>query len=115
MKAVRCQAIWTSFRSRSDGSLGASLVTPELTVPEKVAFMELQGIVTEVLAYPLDSKDAEVVEVAKEIDSKTPCARQRAVLFLIWKRKQPQETFEAFYEKRMEKNIEKLKLELDGI
>lgn len=115
MKAIRCESIITSFRSRNDGSLGGSFVTPELSSQEKVNFMELQGVVTEMLVYPKDAKDAEVMEVRKELEGKTHCQKQRGVIFLIWKRLGERETFEAYYGKRMEQNIEKLKAELEGL
>lgn len=115
MKAIRCESIITSFRSRADGSLGANFVTPELSVPEKVSFMELQGILTEMLIYPKDAKDADVVEVKKEIDSKTHSQRLRGALFILWKQEGEKENFEAFYAGKMERLIDQIKLKLDGV
>lgn len=115
MRAIRTEACLTSFRARSDRSLGFSGVTPELSSTEKVAFLDLQNVLVEILIYPKDVKDADVIEVNKEIDAKSPCARQRGVLFLIWKRGGQPDTFESYYATRMESNIDKLKSELDGL
>lgn len=115
MRAIRTEAQLTSFRSRADRSVGFSGVTPELTNPEKCALFELQNVLVEMLVYPKDSKDAEIVEVKHEIDSKTPSQRQRGVIFLIWKRRGEEGAFEAYYALRMEQNIEKLKSELEGL
>src|SRR6185436_8905467 len=43
MKAIETEAIFTRFATRVDGSLSATLCTPELAVSEKVALMELQN------------------------------------------------------------------------
>lgn len=47
-------------------------------------------------------------------DRKTPAQRQRALLFLIWKRNGAKGDFESYYRDRIDKNIQKLKLELDN-
>lgn len=47
-------------------------------------------------------------------DRKTPAQRQRSLLFLIWKRHGSKGDFNTYYRERIEKNLERLKLELDG-
>src|SRR5213075_2148925 len=86
MKAIRTEAQLTSFRSRSDGSIGFSGVTPEMSSAEKVALFELHNVLVEILVYPKDSKDSEVVEIHKEMEGKRPCQRLRGVLFVLWKK-----------------------------
>lgn len=116
MKAIRCEAIITSLRSRADHSLGLSLCTPELTAEEKVTFMELQGLLVEALFMPRDEKDAELVEVKGEIDCKSPSQRLRAVLFVYFKEQQKRglkETFDTFYARHVEKLIEYVKTKID--
>jgi hypothetical protein len=115
MKAIRTEAQLTSFRSRSDRSVGFSGVTPEMSSQEKCALFDLQNVLVEMLVYPKDVKDAEVVDVGKEIDGKSATQRQRGVIFLIWKRRGEEGAFEAYYALRMEQNIEKLKSELEGL
>src|SRR5258705_9569936 len=85
MKAIRTEAQLTSFRSRSDGSIGFSGVTPEMSSNEKVALFDLQNVLCQLLIYPKDAKDAEVLEVRKEIEVKSPQSRLRATIFVLWK------------------------------
>lgn len=104
----------TSFRSRSDRGVGFSGVTPEMSDKEKCALFNLQNVLVELLVYPKDAKDAEVVEVRKELDGKTHSQRLRAVLFLLWKQEGEEGQFEAFYATRMERLIDQIKLKLDA-
>ncbi len=113
MKAIRTEAQLTSFRSRADRSVGFSGVTPEMTSTEKCALFDLQNVLVELLIYPKDEKDAEVLEVRGDVDSKTPCQRLRGVLFVWWKQEGQKEIFELFYAAKMEKMIEWVKAKLD--
>lgn len=114
MKAIRTEAQLTSFRSRSDRSVGFSGVTPEMTSPEKVALFDLQNVVVEMLIYPKDAKDSDVVEVRKEMEGKSPQQRLRAVLFVLWKQMGETEAFELFYSAQMERIIEWVKRKIDS-
>lgn len=112
MRAIRTEAQLTSFRSRADHGVGFSGVTPELSTTEKCALFDLQNVLVEMLVYPKDSKDAEVVEVRKELDNKSHSQRLRGVLFILWKQEGQQGAFESFYSVQMERVIESLKLKL---
>jgi hypothetical protein len=116
MKAIRTEAQLTSFRSRADGSVGFSGVTPEMSSSEKVALFDLQNVLCELLVYPKDTKDAEVLEVRKEMEGKSPASRLRAIIFVYWKQSDPnqQEAFEAFYSRMMEKVIEWVRRKIDA-
>ncbi len=114
MRAIRTEAQLTSFRSRADHGVGFSGVTPELTATEKCALFDLQNVLVEMLVYPKDAKDAEVVEVRKELDGKTYSQRLRGVLFLLWKQEGEKDNFETFYAFRMERLIDQVKLKLDA-
>ena len=114
MKAIRTEAQLTSFRSRSDGSVGFSGVTPEMSSNEKVALFDLQNVLCEVLIYPKDSKDADVIEVRKEMEGKSPASRLRAVIFILWKQAGEKEAFELFYSVQMEKIIAWIKKKIDS-
>lgn len=81
---------------------------------EKVALFDLQNVLVEMLVYPKDAKDAEVIEVRREMEGKTPCQRLRGVLFVLWKKQGEKEAFEAFYSQHMEKVIEWVKRKLDA-
>lgn len=115
MKAIRTEAQLTSFRSRADGSVGFAGVTPEMSSSEKVALFDLQNVLCELLIYPKDAKDAEVVEVRKSMEGKSPATRLRGVIFVLWKQEDPkqEEAFEVYYSRMMEKVIEWVKRKID--
>lgn len=116
MKAIRTEAQLTSFRSRADGSVGFSGVTPEMSSTEKVALFDLQNVLCELLVYPKDEKDAEMLEVRKELEGKSPQSRLRAVMFVWWKLEQASgvQPFESFYGTQMEKIIESVKRKIEA-
>ena len=113
MKAIKTNLIVSGIRARVDGSLGLSCSTPELTVEEKVAFMELQNKNLVALFEPLDETPTEVHQVKSEINQKTPSQRLRAVMFLLWRQSGNTDDFENFYRNSMEKIIDALKAKLD--
>lgn len=89
------------------------VITPELNLDQRATLLGFHGTNARVMIEPLDAPSDGLDEVTTEMDVKTPCQRQRAVLFLIWKRAGSVGAFETYYITRMEKNIEKLKGELD--
>jgi hypothetical protein len=112
-RAIRTEVIFSGFSSRVDGSLGFRGNTPELTVPEKVAMMGLQGLLCEMLVFPKEEKEAELIEVKKEMEHKSPSARMRSIIWLIWKQEaEKQMVFEQFYQTTMENLIAWLKKKL---
>jgi hypothetical protein len=111
-KAIRCEGIMTGFSSKVDGSLSFRGSTPELSVEEKVALMSLQGVLIEMLLYPKDEREVEVVEVKTELEHKTQAQRMRAVIFVLWKHTDQTIPFENFYHLKMEQRIEWLKTKL---
>lgn len=113
MKAIRTECQLTGFSSRADGSLGFRGVTPELSSAEKVALMDLQNVLVEMLVYPKDDKQSEVVEVKNQLEGKTPSQRLRAALFIYWKQEGEKESFDAFYAHHMEKLIDFVKAKLE--
>lgn len=115
--AIRLECQLTGFSSRADGSLGFRGCTPELAAAEKVALMDLQGLLVELLIIPKDEKDAELIEVKGEMDVKTPSQRLRSVLFCFFKEQQKKglkETFDTFYARHLEKLIEYVKTKIDA-
>lgn len=112
MKAISSQTIINSIRSRKDGSLGFSAETPELTVEEKIAFMNLQGQVLETIFKPLEDAE-DVITVDKDVERKTQSQRMRSVIFLLWKKQGEQGEFSDYYHQQTEKIINKIKSMLD--
>ena len=111
-KALRFEAIVTSIRSRVDGSLGLGITTPELLTEEKVALMDLQNVLAEMIIMPKDEKDVDMLEVKKELIHKSPSQRLRSVIFLLWKQTNEEQPFDVFYAGSMERIIEHLKTKL---
>ena len=114
MKAIRTEVQLTSFRSRSDRSVGFSGVTPEMSSEEKVALFDLQDVLCEMLIFPKDEKDADVVEVRKEMEGKSPSTRLRAVIFILWKQEGEKEAFELYYSQQMDRIIAWVKKKIDS-
>lgn len=114
MKAIRTEAQFTRFSSRADGSVGFGGCTPEMSSTEKVALFDLHNVLCEVLIYPKDAKDAEVVEVRKEMEGKSPSTRLRAVIFVLWKQEGEREAFEMYYSQMMDRIIEWVKKKIDS-
>ena len=102
MKAIETKAILTSFRARADGSLGFSGSTPELTVMEKAAFMELQNQNLDCLFNPLDIPDAPKLKVKTELRQKSQSTRLYNSLYVLWRKEGEQGEFDSFYRKQMD-------------
>lgn len=114
MKAIHTKIIINSIRSRAgDKSIGFSATTPELTAEQKTAFFELQGIYLNTLLEPIDYPTDEVLEVEKDLNTKSPSQRLRSVLYLLHKQRGEQNTFREFYEQQMEKIITAYKERLE--
>ena len=111
-KAIRCEAIVTGFSSKVDGSLSFRGTTPELSVEEKIALMSLQGVLVEMVLFPKDEKETEVLSVKREMDFKSPSQRMRSVIFLLWKASEQDIPFESFYYLKMCQMIDWLKSKL---
>lgn len=112
MKSIQTQVIITGIRSKVDKSLGISLTTPELTTNEKAIFMDLQGVNCDMLITPLD-ENVETEKINKEMDTKTPSQRLRAVLFVFYQQANETKSFEEFYKEKMEKFIDIVKSKLE--
>lgn len=113
MKPIQTQAIITSVRARVDGSLGVGFTTPELTPMEKAVFMELQNLPIDLTITPKDSKEPPV-RIDSELNTKTPSQRLRSVIYVYWEQlNHPEDKFETFYDKMMEKFISAIKDKLE--
>jgi hypothetical protein len=111
-KALRFEALMTGFSSRADHSLSFRGVTPELSTEEKVAMMSLQNVLCEVLMFPKDEKDVDILKVEKEVVHRSPSQRLRSVIFLLWKQTKEELPFEVYYAQSMERIIDHLKSKL---
>lgn len=113
MKSIVTDTILTSIRSRSDGSLGLSFTTPELTGQQKLVFIELHQKNCKMLLTPQDEDEEPPLEVTSEIEQKSPSQRLRAVMFVWFKQLNLPGTFDQFYAGQVELVIDKIKAKLD--
>lgn len=109
MKAITGEMILTSASTRVDGSLSLRFSTSELAVDEKVALLELQNQVLSVLLQPKNAEPVGLKEFKNKFEEKSPSARLRAVLFILWKETDGTGEFEEFYRRRMNSIIDKIK------
>lgn len=113
MNGVSFQATMGTITSRSDKSLGFRLNTPELSAEEKVAFMELQPELLEVVIKPFDYQSAPMINVKQDKEFKTHSRRLRDVLYVLYTKEDREEDFETYYRRFMDKFIEIIKGKLE--
>lgn len=113
MQGLRFNAVITGIRAKVDGSLGLTLGTPELTIPEKAAIMELQNQPVDLVIAPLDEPSAEIVQIDKELGHKTIGQRLRNVMYVYHQQFAISEDFDTWHKKYMEDLIDKFKSKLD--
>ena len=115
MKAITCDVILTSASTRADGSLGLRFSTPELKAEEKTVFFELLNQSLKMLLQPKDGEPAELKEVKREFECKTPGQRLRAVLFVAWKQAKEPGDFEDYYKSKMDFFLDDVKANLQPV
>lgn len=113
MKAIVLNAILSSFRSRKDKSIGFSVSTGEFSVPERVAIMELEGINVRMLIEPQDYEPEGKIAVDKELHSKTPSERLRAILFVKFRQSGEKIEFIDYYIREINRICEAEKAQLE--
>lgn len=101
-----------SVKAKNQG-ISFRVTTPELTNEQKVAFMELQDAIVDLLIQPQDEEFPEIVEVTTEVDKKSQSSRIRGSLFVLWKSRGEQGTFNDFYIKQTDKFIDRIKELID--
>lgn len=107
--AVSCDVILTSIRTRSDNSLGLSIITPELDSSEQLVFLQMRNQNLKMLLQPMDGVPSELKDVKGEFDRKSPSQRLRAILFLLHKQQESSLSFEEFYLRHMSKLVQQHK------
>lgn len=110
-QGIQFNGILTRVGTRSDGSLGMTVETPELTNEECLAVFSLRNVPCEVTFKPNDSA-APPKEIKSELGRKTQSERIRSVLFCWWHSLGEPGLFDAFYQAETNKYIESIKLKL---
>jgi hypothetical protein len=108
------QAGLEAVRDNKDRSCRLTFETQELTNEEFNALRDIRGEVGW-LAFALNPvSEKDLPKENAEVGTKTPSARLRAVLFILWKHEHSLLDFDVFYKAKMEGIINKIKLLLDA-
>ena len=110
--AITCPMILTGASTRVDGSLNLRFSSPELSANEKATFFELLNKNLRVLIQPIDSPPLALKEVKAEFSRLTPSQRLRNLLFVLHKKQERTQDFDAFYIKYMNDLCESIKAQL---
>jgi len=115
MKAIRLNTTITSVRSRSDDSLGLSLVTAtELSPEQMVEIIKLKKIQIDTILNPTQEKVVDMLVIDKDVEHKSPSKRLYNVLYLLWKQYGEEGNYyNDYYLKKIEKIIDHFKSKLD--
>lgn len=114
-KAITCDVILTSARTRTDGSLGLAFCTPELEAAEKTVFFELLNQNLKMLLQPKDGEPEQLKDVKREFETKSASQRLRAVLYVAWKQAGEPGEWEVFYSHKMNNYIDEVKANLQPV
>lgn len=104
--------------TKADGSLSLSFSTSEMDAAETTVLLMLARINLKMLLTPVGVAAEAPVEVKSETSTKTPSARLRNSLFVLFKQKQALgffkgKTFDQMYAEHMEKLISEVKDQLE--
>jgi len=109
MQAIHTQLEINRVTIKKDDSVGFSATTPALTDTELSAFRQLSKLLVNAIFEPQEGSSG-VLKITEPLTGKSPSARLRAVLFVLWKQQgMPQNDFEVYYRLQVEKVIDKIK------
>jgi hypothetical protein len=114
---VKLPAIFSGIQSKVDGSYKLTFGTRELSGADAAVLLGMANKEAWLLISPDDSLDAVDVPKAKPdsgTGQKTPGARLRAVLFVLWNQSGRPGDFEEWYRLKLERLIDQYKAKLDG-
>lgn len=115
-KFISTPAIIESVGSRKDRSWKVVVGTPEMRPEEGAILMALANQEAYVYFSPkaLDEQTLVIPEVAPEFKGeKSPSARLKAALFVLWQQRGKFGDFETFYRTNLDRFIEAVKEKLD--
>lgn len=110
---IKLPAILTGYNRKADRSCSIRLETQELTSEQLLELDKHYQLFGWFIFNENAISTKDIPNEQAEDKDKTPSKRQRAVIYLIWKQLNTEQDFDSYYRMRMEKNIEKLKNELD--
>src|SRR5437899_470735 len=113
MKAVDFASVEIgSVRSRVDGSISFTIITPEMEPDAVAAVIGLHGRNARCLLVPKDVEADEMLTVKGDAEMKTPSQRMRGALYAAWTQTDKSKPFPDYYASRMEVMIENIKTEI---
>ena len=110
---IKLPAYFTGFSSKADGSAGIRFSTQELNEED---FAKFSRALNQFGWLVFKENEVDLTKLPKEQaedTKKTPGARLRATLFVLWKQLGSTGDFENYYREKMEKFIDRVKTELD--
>lgn len=114
--AFQAQSVITKVSTMVDGGIRITVDTGELSPETTASLFNLKGASGWLLFAPNPLQETDIPkEPAKSPSgsSKTPSARQRAVLYIAWQQSNMEEPFDLYYIREMEKIIETIKQKLN--
>lgn len=114
MKALQVELQIKRVTMNEDDSVSFTASTPELQDSELAEFRKLRKVLVNALLEPQSGSEG-ILEVKEKIDDgKTPSQRLRGILYVWWEQLgKPNQSFNLFYELKIEKIIESIKSKLD--
>lgn len=117
MDGIILPVIVTQIRSKVDGSISVAIETQELSPTKAGELFSLRGKIAMMYLSPKDvvtQKEMNQIDsIEPELKGKTPSARMRNVLYILWKQdNEGYKDFPMYYEVKMNKYIEDLKLNI---
>lgn len=114
---VLLPAILSGVSSRKDRSYSLKFETRELSGESASTLLDLlqqEGFLLFSPNNDLSEADVPTELADASLGKKTPSARQRAVIYLLWEQANKPGDFETYYRSKMEYIIELLKEKIDG-
>lgn len=118
MKPIILNTILGRASTKSDGSLSLNFSTSEMSPEETTVLFKLCRINLRMQLTPIGEAVEPPVEVKTDIQTKTPSARLRGVLFVLYKQLDGRslmkgKSFELFYSEQMNRVIDDYKSQLE--
>jgi hypothetical protein len=111
---LKIPSVISKVSTMSDGSLRLQIDTQELAGVDKGELMELHNKMGWMVFSETGIKEEDIPSDLIEEGQKTPSQRLRAVLYVLWEKKQVG-TFEDFYRKTLEKLIDHYKIKIEEL
>lgn len=108
MNAIHTQLEINRVTIKKDDSVSFSATTPALTDDQLAAFRQMSKLLVNAIFEPQEGSSG-VLKITEPLTGKSPSARLRAVLFILWKQRNIQDDFELYYKIQMEKVIDRVK------